>query len=124
MRAHPLRWLRLAWPKLYFTYANETFPADYLREARPDLIDPRLHQRLRDWMTWTWWPFWVVALLGCVPVPRRPPLPTAAVLALATVATTTLTHLVVFGGDRYHLPLVGFFAALATAAFRALRRPR
>lgn len=122
--ANPLRWLRLAWPKLYFTYANETFPADYLREARPDLIAPQLHQRLRDWMTWTWWPFWVVALLGCVPVPRRPPLPTAAVLALATVATTTLTHLVVFGGDRYHLPLVGFFTALSAAAFRALRRPR
>ena len=118
VRARPGRWLRLVWPKLYATYANETFPADYLREARPDLVGPALQQRLRDAMTWTWWPFWVVALAGLAPWPRRAPLVPAASLALAVVATTTGTHLVVFGGDRYHLPLVGLFAVLCAAAFR------
>lgn len=120
VRSDPRRWLRLAWPKLYFTFANETFPADYLREARPDLVDRRLNQRLRDWMTWTWWPLWFVALLGIAPIPRRPPLSPAAVLSLATVAATTVTHLVVFGGDRYHLPMVGLLVALCAAAFRGL----
>lgn len=118
VRAGPWRWVRLAWPKLYFTYANETFPADYLREARPDLVDARRNERLRDWMTWTWWPLWTVALLGALPLPRRARLHPAAALSLATVAATTLTHLAVFGGDRYHLPLVGFMVPLCAAAFR------
>ena len=121
VRAAPLRWLRLAWPKLYFTYANETFPADYLREARPDLVAPPRHERLRDAMTWTWWPLWVTALLALLPLPRRAPLAPAATLSLGAVAATTATHLAVFGGDRYHLPLVGLVAVLAAAAFR--RRP-
>lgn len=118
VRRDPWRWVRLAWPKLYFTYANETFPADYLREALPDRVDARLNARLRDWMTWTWWPLWVLALVGALPLPWRRPLAPAGALSLATVAATTATHLVVFGGDRYHLPLVGFMVALSAAAFR------
>ena len=121
VRRDPWRWVRLAWPKLYFTYANETFPADYLHEARPDLLPPRLHQRLRDAMTWSWWPFWVVALFALAPWRRRAPLSVAAALPLAIIVTTTLTHLVVFGGDRYHLPLVGLFVPLCAAAFRGRR---
>ena len=38
VRAAPRRWLRLAWPKLYFTYANETFPAS----ANKQIIDRTL----------------------------------------------------------------------------------
>ncbi|MDB4929497.1 MAG: hypothetical protein JWM10_1981, partial [Myxococcaceae bacterium] len=124
VRADPARWLRLAWPKLYATYANETFPADYLREALPARYGGATNARLRDLMTLTWWPFWLVALAGLVPLPRRVPLAPAARLALGAVAATTLTHLVVFGGDRYHLPLVGPFAVLSAAAFRGFtRRP-
>lgn len=118
VRRDPWRWVRLAWPKLYFTYANETFPADYLREAVPRLVDARLNARLRDWMTWTWWPLWVLALVGALPLPWRRPLAPAGALSAATVAATTATHLVVFGGDRYHLPLVGFMVVLSAAAFR------
>ncbi len=118
VRRDPWRWVRLAWPKLYFTYANETFPADYLREAVPRLVDARLNARLRDWMTWTWWPLWMLALVGALPLPWRRPLAPAGALSLATVAATTATHLVVFGGDRYHLPLVGFMVVLSAAAFR------
>lgn len=122
VRRDPWRWVRLAWPKLYFTYANETFPADYLREAAPHRVDARLNARLRDWMTWTWWPLWVFALLGALPLPFRRPLAPAGRLSLATVAAATATHLMVFGGDRYHLPLVGFMVALSAAAFRGLTR--
>ena len=75
-----------------------------------------------DWMTWTWWPLWVFALLGALPLPFRRPLAPAGRLSLATVAAATATHLMVFGGDRYHLPLVGFMVALSAAAFRGLTR--
>jgi 4-amino-4-deoxy-L-arabinose transferase-like glycosyltransferase len=118
VRAGPTRWLRLAWPKLYATYANETFPADYLRESRPQRYGGATNARLRDLMTRAWWPFWIVALAGLVPLPRRAPLAPAAVLCLGAVVATTLTHLVVFGGDRYHLPMVGLFAVLSAATFR------
>jgi hypothetical protein len=118
VRRDPTRWLRLAWPKLYFTYANESFPADYLRAARPDLVGDALQARLRDWMTWSWWPLWIIPLIGLAPLPRRAPLKPAARLAIAVIATTTATHLAVFGGDRYHLALWGFFVVLCAAALR------
>jgi hypothetical protein len=68
--------------------------------------------------------FWPLALAGAVlpflPLPARPPLPDALVLALVLVGTTIVTHAIFFGEDRYHMVLTPVFCILAAAA---LRRP-
>ena len=120
VRARPLRWLRLGWSKLYHTVANEAFPAGYLRVARPDLVDEARETRLRDVMTAVWGVLWITAALGLLPTHPRRPMPPVLRLCLATVFGVAATHAVVFGGDRYHLPLVGLVAVLAAGALREL----
>lgn len=115
VRADPGRWLRLAWPKLRETWSHESYPAGYLRAARPDLVDAAREASLQRWMSRSWAALWMVALVGLLRALWRRALPLAGRLSLAVIVAVTATHAVVFGGDRYHLPLVGFVAVLAAA---------
>lgn len=118
IRANPARWLRLGWTKLHETWRHESYPAGYLRTARPDLLDAHREQTLQQWMSRAWMSLWLLAFLGLVPLPSRRRLAPAATLSLGAVMAVMATHAVVFGGDRYHLPLVGLVAVLAASAFR------
>ncbi len=70
----------------------------------------------------TFWPIVIGAsVLACLPLPGRPSVPPALVLAVALLATTALTHAVFFGDDRYHVVVTPVLCLLATAA---LREPR
>jgi 4-amino-4-deoxy-L-arabinose transferase-like glycosyltransferase len=67
--------------------------------------------------------FWIAALLpllGLIRLPGSPPLSAALTYLYALVAVTSLTHMVFFGDDRYHLAISPVLCLLAAAA---LRRP-
>lgn len=112
----PWRWVRLAVPKVEHTWAYEAFPAGYLAAARPDRVDAAAEARIRAALTACWRALLALCLVALLPTHARRRLGAAGALCLATLAAITLTHAVFFGGDRYHLPLVPFVAALAMRA--------
>ncbi len=68
--------------------------------------------------------FWPIVLAACVlpwlPLPGRPTMPPALLMAVSLLATTVLTHAIFFGEDRYHMVATPVLCLLAAAA---LRRP-
>jgi hypothetical protein len=59
-----------------------------------------------------------VPLLGFVRLPGAPPIDDRLRYLLGLLAITSLTHMVFFGDDRYHLAVSPVFCILAAAAFR------
>jgi hypothetical protein len=67
----------------------------------------------------TFWPVAVfIATVPWLPVPGRPDVPPAFLMAIALLATTVLTHAVFFGEDRYHVVVIPVLAMLAAGALR------
>jgi 4-amino-4-deoxy-L-arabinose transferase-like glycosyltransferase len=67
----------------------------------------------------TFWPLAVfAAAVPWLPLPGRPGIPPAMLLAVALLGTTAITHAVFFGEDRYHVVVTPVLALLAAAAFR------
>jgi len=65
--------------------------------------------------------FWVgvaVPLLGLLRLPGAPPLNPGLRYLFGLLAVTSLTHMLFFGDDRYHLAVSPAFCLLAAAAFR------
>jgi len=58
---------------------------------------------------------------AALPLPGRPELGALGRMAMATIATTALTHVIFFGEDRYHLFLSPLLCILAAAALRRAR---
>jgi 4-amino-4-deoxy-L-arabinose transferase-like glycosyltransferase len=67
-----------------------------------------------------YWVGVVLPLLGLLRLPGSPPLGAGMAYLYATIAVTSLTHMVFFGDDRYHLAISPTLCLLAAAA---LRRP-
>ena len=68
--------------------------------------------------------FWIgvaIPLLGIVRLPGAPPINDGLRFLYGLLALTSLTHMVFFGDDRYHLAISPVFCLLAAAA---LRRPQ
>lgn len=67
-------------------------------------------------------PFYVLAaltpLIALLPLPGRPPQGPAGRYLLGTLAVTSLTHVVFFGDDRYHMVVTPALCILAAAALR------
>ena len=67
--------------------------------------------------------FWPIVLAACVlpwlPLPGRPTMPPALLMAVSLLATTVLTHAIFFGEDRYHMVATPVLCLLAAAALRA-----
>jgi 4-amino-4-deoxy-L-arabinose transferase-like glycosyltransferase len=118
--AAPRRWLQLAFVKLDHTMSYESFPIGYLREARAISVDDARARTLRRAITFPWRVLVVLALLALLPIGARRRLPDSARIAIAITMATLATHLLFFGGDRYHLPLVPFFVVIAAGALRDL----
>jgi hypothetical protein len=67
--------------------------------------------------------FWVgvmIPLLGLIRLPGAPPIDDGLRYLYGLLALTSLTHMLFFGDDRYHLAISPVFCILAAAA---LRRP-
>jgi len=68
--------------------------------------------------------FWPLAVFAAtvpwLPLPGRPPVSQAMLLASALLASTMATHAIFFGEDRYHVVVTPVLAIMAAAA---LRRP-
>jgi 4-amino-4-deoxy-L-arabinose transferase-like glycosyltransferase len=65
--------------------------------------------------------YWVITflpLIGVLRLPGAPPLGAGMAYLYATIAVTSLTHIVFFGDDRYHLAISPALCLLAAAAFR------
>ncbi len=124
VRAAPWRWLKLAFVKLDHTMSYESFPIGYLRESGALAMDDAREQTLRRAITGPWRVLLAFALLALLPIGARRRLDDSARLSLATAALMLATHLMFFGGDRYHLPLAPFVAVLAAGALRDLPRVR
>lgn len=118
IRRDPARWLALALVKLDHTLSYEAFPVGYLREARALTMDDQRETEWRRAITRPWRVFLLLALFALVPWPRRSPLAPAAIAACAATLTVLATHLVFFGGDRYHLAIVPWLVPLVAASLR------
>ena len=128
IRANPWAWAARAWPKLRHTFAYEESPVEYLAAAVPSRIDGAARERWHRRMTFAWQ---AVALLAALSVLTRIVRREASRAHLAcglTVLVVGATHAVFFGGDRYHLPLVGCACVMAAAVLedglRAVARMR
>jgi 4-amino-4-deoxy-L-arabinose transferase-like glycosyltransferase len=65
--------------------------------------------------------FWIgvlIPLLGLLRLPGAPPIDDGLRYLYGLLALTSLTHMVFFGDDRYHLVISPVFCILAAAAFR------
>jgi 4-amino-4-deoxy-L-arabinose transferase-like glycosyltransferase len=65
--------------------------------------------------------FWVgvlIPVIGLIRLPGAPPLSDGLGYLLGLLAITSLTHMLFFGDDRYHLAVSPVFCILAAAAFR------
>jgi 4-amino-4-deoxy-L-arabinose transferase-like glycosyltransferase len=65
--------------------------------------------------------FWIgvaIPLLGLVRLPGAPPIDDGLCYLFGLLAITSLTHMLFFGDDRYHLAVSPVFCILAAAAFR------
>jgi 4-amino-4-deoxy-L-arabinose transferase-like glycosyltransferase len=122
IRRDPVRWLALGAVKLDHTLSYEAFPVGYLREARALPFDDAREQRWRRAITRPWRAFLLLALLALVPFAGRSKLPPAAIAATAATLIVLATHVVFFGGDRYHLALVPWLVPLVALSFRDVIR--
>lgn len=120
IRAAPWRWLELAFVKLDHTMSYESFPIGYLRESGAITVDTATEQTLRRAITAPWRVLLALAALALLPLGARRRLGDSARLSLVAAVSMLATHLLFFGGDRYHLPLVPFIAVLAAGALRDL----
>jgi 4-amino-4-deoxy-L-arabinose transferase-like glycosyltransferase len=71
--------------------------------------------------------FWVgvsIPIIGLVRLPGAPPMNHGLRYLLGLLAVTSLTHMIFFGDDRYHLAVSPVFCILAAAAFRQAAQPR
>lgn len=114
----PLRWLALGAVKLDHTLSYEAFPVGYLREARAVPMDDAREQQWRRAITRPWRVFLLLALFALVPFAGRSKLPPAAVATTAATLVVLATHVVFFGGDRYHLALVPWLVPLVALSVR------
>jgi 4-amino-4-deoxy-L-arabinose transferase-like glycosyltransferase len=65
--------------------------------------------------------FWIgvlIPLLGILPLPGAPPSHPGLRYLFGLLAVTSLTHMIFFGDDRYHLAISPALCILAAAAFR------
>lgn len=65
--------------------------------------------------------FWIavlIPLIGFLPLPGAPRLDTSLAYLLGLLAVTSVTHMIFFGDDRYHLAISPALCILAAAAFR------
>lgn len=69
------------------------------------------------------WLIVLAMLLVCAPLPGRPDLGAAGRMIWTSVLITSLTHVVFFGEDRYHLFLSPLLCVLAASVFRRGARP-
>jgi 4-amino-4-deoxy-L-arabinose transferase-like glycosyltransferase len=117
IREQPKRWLSLIPAKLSYTFDHESFPVEYLREARPqDWPEPR-RVAARELLTAAHRLLTVLALFGCVAFVRRGRGVVAqgalavasALLALIAISASTPVFwpLVVMGAIVPWLPLPG-----------------
>ncbi len=70
--------------------------------------------------------FWIsvaIPLLGVLRLRGAPPASSALGYLYALLAVTTLTHMLFFGDDRYHLTISPALCILAAAAFRPRAKP-
>ncbi len=118
----PLRWLSLSLVKLDHTLSYEAFPIGYLREARAVSLENQQETYARRAITGPWRAFLLLALFALVPFAGRSSLAPPAIAAAAATVVTLATHLVFFGGDRYHLALVPWLVPLVAASLRDVRR--
>lgn len=117
---NPLRWVKLAAVKLDHTLSYEAFPLGYLRESHAVNLTDDQERFWRRAITGPWRLFALLSLLSLVHWKGRSRLPRTAVLCgLACVALLS-THLVFFGGDRYHLPLIAMMAPLVALSCRGI----
>jgi 4-amino-4-deoxy-L-arabinose transferase-like glycosyltransferase len=122
IKRDPARWLSLAFVKLDHTLSYEAFPVGYLREARAIAMDDPRETEWRRAITRPWRVFLLLALLALARWPGRSPLAPAAIAAVAATLTVLATHLIFFGGDRYHLAIVPWLVPLVAASLRDTRK--
>jgi hypothetical protein len=71
--------------------------------------------------------FWIgvaVPLLGSLRLAGAPPIHPGLRYLFGLLAVTSLTHMIFFGDDRYHLAISPALCILAAAAFRPALRPK
>jgi hypothetical protein len=110
IRTRPWHWIRLVPAKLGFTFDHESFPIEYLREARPAAWPDARRSAARGAMTFAHRLLVATAAFGCVAFPWNARMRGAAVQGALLVAAGALVALA-FGSDRPAFwPLAAFVA--------------
>jgi hypothetical protein len=126
IRRDPLAWLARGVLKVVHTVGHDSAPAQLLSAARPDPSDERLGLVALALCRAFWLPFLALASVGLLFAVQRAQLRHGLLLYAAPVVGVLVLHFVYIGGDRYHAPLVPFFAAFAgltlTRSFPSSRR--
>jgi hypothetical protein len=115
IRARPWRWLSLVPAKLGFTFDHESFPVEYLHEARPAQWPEARRATARDALTLVHRLLLATAALGCVAFPlalgdrrRRPGDTRAAVQGAALVVVAGLIAFALASDSAAFWPLAVF----------------
>ena len=117
LHAAPDRWLLRVPAKLAHTFGYEASPAMSVGLGRGLEVperDPTVWV-LVGFSTLFWWAVLLTALRSAMTASVR-----QSALLACPVAATAAIHIVFFGGDRYHLPLVPILAALAAPSWLAV----
>jgi hypothetical protein len=111
IREHPWRWAKLVPAKLGYTFDHESFPVEYLHEARPASWPEDRRAGARDALTLVHRLLLAAAALGCVAFPARMR-GRGAVTQGALLAVAVALVAVAIGGDRPAFWPLAVFASL------------
>jgi hypothetical protein len=108
IRAHPWHWASLVPAKLGFTFDHESFPVEYLHEARPASWPEDRRAAARDALTLVHRLLLAAAALGCVAFPARMRGRGAVTQGALLAIAMSLVAVAIGGGQPAFWPLAVF----------------
>ena len=113
IRQHPRHWLGLVPAKLGFTFDHESFPVEYLHEARPESWPPQRREAIRQMITWVHRLLLSLAAFGAVGLAlRRSPVKARITQALVALVAAGLVAWGFTAGTPIFWPLAVFLSVV------------
>ncbi|MEO6572801.1 MAG: glycosyltransferase family 39 protein, partial [Polyangiaceae bacterium] len=110
IEAHPAHWLGLIPAKLSFTFDHESFPIEYLREARPSMWPEARRVAAREALTFVHRMIVAASVLGCFTLGLRRKGKQAIAQGIAAAVAALLVYAAFASGTPTFWPLVLFVA--------------
>ncbi|PIE06096.1 MAG: hypothetical protein CSA75_01330 [Sorangium cellulosum] len=116
--------------RVLLSVATFAFVAAGVRNRRLFLVEAVLRAALAAVVAYAWsarmptfWPLAIaIVFTALIPRPSSPRLGRVGLMIVASLVIFIVTHIVFFGEDRYHVPLLPMICMLAAGAFRSPAR--